>query len=66
MAGFSYVQGLQAMASMARQLQLPNDVAKYSNLAIAAKHAFHATFWNDTAQSYLKPFLSTSVRNHQN
>ena len=52
MAGFSYVEALQAMASMARQLHLPDDAAKYGNLAIAAKQAFHSSFWNDTAQSY--------------
>lgn len=52
MAGFSYVEGLEAMASMARQLHLPDDVAKYSNLAVAAKQAFHSAFWNETSLSY--------------
>ena len=49
MPGFSYVQGLRAMAAMAQQLGVK---ANYSSLAAAATVGFHKRFWNETSQSY--------------
>ena len=52
MAGFSYVLGLRAMASMASLLARPQDATRYSDAAAAATRGFHELFWNETSRSY--------------
>ena len=51
-AGSSYVLGLQAMATLARQLGQTDDARSYVAAAAAATTGFHAQFWNATSQAY--------------
>jgi alpha-L-rhamnosidase len=51
-AGSSYVLGLRAMATLARQLGRADDAQRYAADAAAATIGFHARFWNTTSQAY--------------
>ena len=51
-AGSSYVFGLRAMATLARQLGRADDAQRYAADAAAATIGFHARFWNTTSQAY--------------
>jgi alpha-L-rhamnosidase len=52
MGGFSYVQALRSVATMAGRLDRAPDAEKFQNAASAATRGFHARFWNITSQSY--------------
>lgn len=52
MAGFSYVLGLRAMASMAGHLGRGDPAGRYATAAAAATRGFHARFWNESSRSY--------------
>ena len=55
MAGYSYVQILKAMSTLAPLVRppLPRSVAaRYKGLASDAMNAFHGTFWNQRLNAY--------------
>ena len=55
MAGYSYVQILKAMATLAPLVQPPLPVSvmnRYESLASDAMNAFHTTFWNQRLNAY--------------
>ena len=61
MAGFSFVQGLRAMASMASRLGEAEGAARYSGLAAAATRGLHSAFWNTSSNSYGSDLSGTQM-----